>query len=258
MDSRRGLEMWGPVGRWAFLNWPRGSWQYDLICGAIIVGLFVLPNPPSAQMDVDAVLAAIETADQQVESFTAEMVSTEHIALFDDEETETGTVAVLKPNFYRRDLTSPARRTESIADGKITVYVPRIKQAQIYSLDGALEDGDDMAIPIPGVSSSSALKAGYDVSLAEVSEDGGVRLYSLLMLPKPGTEPAKHFKAITMQVAEGEWHPARRIVLEDHVGDSTTIVLSNVDRGADLSPDDFRLDLPDDTEIINHGATDRP
>ncbi len=258
MDNRRGLQMWGPVGRWVFLNWPRGSWQYDLICGAIIVGLFVLPNPQQPQMDVDAVLAAIEAADNEIESFTADMSQTEYIALFDDEETETGTVAFLEPNYFRRDVTSPGVRTEAIADGEVTVYIPRAKQAQIVSLQGALEEGDESAIPIPGISSSAELKSAYDVSLQEVTEEDGVRLYSLRMIPHLGTEPAKRYKAITLQVAEGEWHPARRIVLEDHVGDTNTIVLSNVDREADLSPDDFRLDLPADTDIIRRSSTNSP
>ena len=246
--------MWGPVGRWVFLNWPRGSWQYDLICGAIIVGLFVLPNPQAAQMDIDAVLAAIEAADEQIEGFTADMSQTERIVLFDDEETETGSVAFLKPNFFRRDVTAPGMRTEAIADGQLTMYMPRIKQAQIVSLEGALEEGEQSAIPIPGISSSTALKSAYDVSLQEVTEQDGVRLYSILMIPHLGTEAAKRYKSIVLQVAEGEWHPARRIVLEDHIGDTNTIVLTNVDRDAGLSPDDFRLDLPPDTEIINRSA----
>ena len=41
---RRGLAVWGTTGRWIFLNWPRGSWQFDLICIAIIGLLFVLPG----------------------------------------------------------------------------------------------------------------------------------------------------------------------------------------------------------------------
>jgi outer membrane lipoprotein-sorting protein len=259
MDNRRGLQMWGPAGRWLFLNWPRGSWQYDLICGAIIVGLFVFPSPQPQQMDVDAVLAAIESADEAMESFTADMSQTERVALFDDEETETGTVAFLKPNYFRRDVTAPGVRTEAIADGQLTMYMPRIKQAQIISLEGALEEGAESAIPIPGISSSAALKAAYDVSLEDVTEEDGVRLYTVLMIPHVGTESAKRYKAITLQVAEGEWHPARRIVLEDHVGDTNTIVLTNVNREAGLSPDDFRLELPDGTDIIiQRGAADTP
>ena len=37
-------ELWGPVGRWVFLNWPRGSWQYDLICLVLIALLLLLPG----------------------------------------------------------------------------------------------------------------------------------------------------------------------------------------------------------------------
>ncbi len=257
MDSRRGLRMWGPVGRWVFLSWPRGSWQYDLICGVIIVGLFVLPKVPATpQMDVDAVLAAIEAAEADVDSFTADMEAIERILLFDDEETETGTVAFLRPNYFRRDVLEPGVRTEAIADGKLTVYMPRIKQAQILTLEGALAAGEDVAIPIPGLSSSSELKSIYEVSLGEVTEEGGVRLYSVVLVPKPDTQPAKHYQTITLQVAEGEWHPARRIVMEDHVGDTNTIVLTNVVRNPGLTPDDFRLEFPPGTEIINRVPTD--
>lgn len=43
-DARKNLEVWGPTGRWIFLNWPRGSWQYDLICAVIILLLWFLPR----------------------------------------------------------------------------------------------------------------------------------------------------------------------------------------------------------------------
>jgi outer membrane lipoprotein-sorting protein len=252
MDSRRGLQMWGPVGRWVFLNWPRGSWQYDLICGAIIAGLFILPSPPATpQMGLDEVLAAIETADAAVDSFTADMTSTEHIAMFDDDEVEVGTVEFLKPNYFRRDVTEPGPSTYAIADGKITVYLPRIRQAQIVSLESAEEGGEEAAVVVPGLNSSAELKSAYDVSLDGVGEEDGSRVYRVRLVPHEGTTPAKHYQSILLYVVEGEWHPARRIVMENYSGDTTTVELSNVVRNAGLEPDDFRIDLPPGTEIIN-------
>jgi len=41
---RRGFEVWGPIGRWVFLNHPRGSWQYDVVCLVLILLLFLLPG----------------------------------------------------------------------------------------------------------------------------------------------------------------------------------------------------------------------
>ena len=256
MDSRRGLQMWGPVGRWVFLNWPRGSWQYDLICGAIIVGLFVLPNPQPQSPDLDVVLAAIAAASDALESFTADMTATERIEIFDDEETESGTVAFLKPAYLRREITDPSVRTELIADDSVTVYIPRIKQARIMPLAGSLEEGRDLEVP--GMASTSDLRTLFDVSLQDVSRaDGdGATLYVLRLVPKPDTSAARRFKTITLSVAEGEWHPARRIVLEEHAGTTTTIVLTNVDRNAGLDRDDFRLEFPDDVEIIRQAALD--
>lgn len=40
----QGLDLWGPLGRWIFFNWPRGSWQYDVICALIILLLLLLPG----------------------------------------------------------------------------------------------------------------------------------------------------------------------------------------------------------------------
>ena len=44
VDERHGLALWGPSGRWLFLNWPRGSWQSDLICVVLIALCFLLPG----------------------------------------------------------------------------------------------------------------------------------------------------------------------------------------------------------------------
>lgn len=249
--------MWGPLGRWMFLNWPRGSWQYDLICGAIIAGLFVLPNPPATpQLGVDEVLARIEAADAELTSFTADATFTERVVIFDDEEVESGTVSFLKPDYFRRDITAPGPSIDTIADGQVTLYLPRIKQAQIYSLASAAGSDEGAEIVVPGLNSSRELRAAYEISLAGVSEEAGQRLYAVRLLPKPGTEMAKHYQSITLQVVEGEWHPARRIVMENFTKDTTTVELSNIVRNPDLEADDFRLELPAGTEIIRHGQTD--
>ena len=42
-DIPVGLAVWGTAGRWIFLNWPRGSWQYDLVCAAILAALWFMP-----------------------------------------------------------------------------------------------------------------------------------------------------------------------------------------------------------------------
>ncbi len=254
MDSRRGLDLWGPVGRWAFLNWPRDSWQYDLICGVIIVGLFVLPNPEPQLLDVDAVLAHIEAADAELEGFTADMVGTTHFELFDENESESGTVAFLKPAYYRREVLEPNLRTEVYKDGEFTTYIPRVKQATILSVGEASSDGEGPQVP--GFQNSGDLKSSFDVSLqgTRVADSDGVTLYVLELVPHEGTESAKRWRVITLEVAEGEWHPARRIVLQEYGGDSETIDLSNVVRNPNLDDDDFEIDLPDDVEIVRQGA----
>jgi phosphatidylglycerophosphate synthase len=39
-----GLDAWGTAGRWLFLNWPRGSLQFDIVSVAILLALWFLPQ----------------------------------------------------------------------------------------------------------------------------------------------------------------------------------------------------------------------
>ena len=124
------------------------------------------------------------------------------------------------------------------------------------SLAGSSEEARDL--DVPGMVSNSDLSVSFSVTLEGISlDDGdGATLYMLHLVPKPNTSAARRFKRIGLSVAEGEWHPARRIVLEEHAGTTTTIVLTKVQRNAGLEPDDFRLDLPEDVEIIRQAALD--
>jgi outer membrane lipoprotein-sorting protein len=238
-----------------FLNWPRGSWQYDLICGAIIAGLFVFPSPPQvevAPLGLDDVLRAIETADEGLTSFEANMVTTDHFALFGDTEVETGTLAYLKPGFLRRELVEPALHTLIVSEGMAKIYIPRINQAQYYPIDTS-EEGQKLVVP--GMASAPELRAAYDVTLAEVQpDDGAGRVYVVELVPLPDTEAAKLWTSITLSVREAQWHPAERIVTVQHNGDTTTIELTEVVRNPDLKPSDFDLELPDGVEIIRHST----
>lgn len=253
--ARAGLQLWGTVGRWVFLNWPRGSWQYDLICGAIIAGLFIFPSPQQTEvtpLGLDDVLRAIETADDGLESFEANMVTTDHFALFGDTEVERGTLSYLRPGFLRRDLVEPAPHTLIVGDGMAKIYIPRINQAQFFPIDTS-EEGRKLVVP--GMASASELRAAYEVLLAEVlPDDGAGQVYVLELLPLPATEAAKHWTTITLSVRAGQWHPAERIAIVQHNGDTTTIELTDVVRNPDLKPSDFELDLPDGVEIIRHST----
>ena len=283
--SRPGLALWGSVGRWVFLNWPRGSWQYDLICAAVIAGLFIFPGPEQSgePLGVDAVLSEIERADATLESFTATIVTTEYFVLFDERSVERGTMAFLKPNSVRREIEEPALRTEVLAEGLAQVYIPRINQVEQFPVESS-EQGQQLVVP--GLASASELRVAYEVSLLEVADQieqesgedtqsagpgspgetaGGAvavaaatqeagRFYVLRLVPRLETEAAKHWKSIVLWVPEGQWHPARRIVMQQHNDDTNTIDLLGVVRNPGLEPEDFELDLPADVEIIRHAA----
>ena len=154
----------------------------------------MLPNPEPQLLDVDAVLAHIEAADAELEGFTADMVGTTHFELFDENESESGTVAFLKPAYYRREVLEPNLRTEVYKDGEFTTYIPRVKQATILSLGEESSDGEGPQVP--GFQNSGDLESSFDVSLqgTRVADSDGVTLYVLELVPHEGTEPAKRWR----------------------------------------------------------------
>jgi outer membrane lipoprotein-sorting protein len=226
-----------------------------VICGAIIAGLFIFPSPQQTDitpLGLDDVLRAIETADNELTSFEADMVTTDQFVLFGDTEVEKGKLSYLRPGYLRRDLVEPAPQTLIVGDGVAKIYIPRINQAQFYPLDTS-DEGRKLVVP--GMASTSELLAAYDVSLADVlPDDGAGRVYVLDLVPLPGTEAAKHWTSITLSVREGQWHPAERIHIVQLNGDTTTYELTNIVRNLDLKPSDFELDLPDGVEIIRHST----
>lgn len=290
--ERPGLALWGPLGRWVFLNWPRGSWQYDLICAAIIAALFLLPGPGATtdqgDLDVDGVLRRMNEAAETLESFTAGFTSTKEYALFDESEVESGTIHYLEPAFVKREVEAPSRRVEVVGPEVAEVYVPRINQVQRYRLGDEREAsarGDRPRLALPGLSEPEELRRSYDVRLEGIVDElgdgstggdgsrgersargverqggdagadaaeSGARYYVLELTPLPDSEAARHWQTLRLWVPEGEWLPARRIVLVEHTGDVTRIDLREVERNTDLEPSDFDLDLPSGVEVVEH------
>lgn len=333
LGGRPGLALWGPVGRWVFLNWPRGTWQYDLICAAIIAALFVLPGPqaevqmeprpgprlaqrraepaPSPnlagtihgawggtavpvaaarepvqgwspaslvhggtvavrpevgrteavvdtsttsarplQLDADGVLREMERVGRSLESFRAGFTSTKQYALFDDREVESGTLLFLQPSYVKRMVEEPQLRIEVVSSGRAQVYVPRVKQVQLYTFDDGSTGQPRFALP--GISDPVELREEYDVALQGIDGEAAERYYVLELTPLSGSDASGHWRTLRLWVPDGTWLPAHRIELVEHTGDTTRIDLHDVVRNPGLSRSDFELDLPSDVEVVRH------
>lgn len=222
--------------------------------GFVILSLAATPpSPPSVatqQFDVDEVLSALLAAEAELKSFTAEMVMTEHSALFGDSTFERGTLAMLKPGYVRREIVEPANRVLVVADGLARLFIPRIKQVQEYVLDELSEQSGELSQSPTSV--ASALRDEFDSSIAGIrtSADGRADIYVLEMFPIAGSAAAKRWKQVTLWVQAGDWYPPQRTILMEHTDDTTMIELSAVERNPGLEPKDFELDLPPGVEII--------
>src|SRR5437773_2403700 len=153
-----------------FLLWTfgRGTWQYDLMCGLILVFIFLTPiaafhenrafhpSPPwqtsaSASGEVDQVLAKMEEAGKGFTSLSAELSQKKYTAIlqeFDPEEKGSFAYARTKEGqaLIRKEIKTPTPTIAIINKDEGVIYHPKIKQAQRIHLGQYKDKAEFMAI----------------------------------------------------------------------------------------------------------------
>jgi outer membrane lipoprotein-sorting protein len=140
-------------------------------------------------------------------------------------------------SFVRIDWRSPAQETLAVADGKYTLFRPRLNMAY----EGSASSNKDQVSGVLGFGlniSRQQLSAKFEPQyIGEETLYGGVRVSHLKLIPKTA---ARYRYAEIWVDAEGM--PVQTKVVEKN-DDATTIRLTDLQRNARLSTDEFHLQL---------------
>ncbi len=196
---------------------------------------------------VKAVLEQMDAAQKGLETFTAKIVETRHLALLNDPEVLRGTLSFRQPGMIRWEYASPEPRIYVLADGELTGWLPEKKRAEKMKL-GRHERRIRRLVAIGQDSAGLA----REFKIVAVPSDNGSEFEHLRLTPR-SRRVRKQVSQIDLHIDLEKGLP-RKIQFETGQGDLVVLELSDVVANPTLADEVFTLNLPEGVEIVE-GAT---
>ena len=218
----------------------------------VVAAVAVVPTPRAGAQSaglVSAVINRMESNRRDLRSLRSGISMTKYNAQIRDEDEFSGEVIYMpgegRNARVRVDWQSPQRETLAVTDGKYTLFRPRLNMA--YQGDANSNRSKVSGVLGFGLNvSRQQMASAYEAPqfLGEETLWGGVRTSHLKLVPRGN---ARH-KYVEIWV-DGSGMPVQTKVVERN-DDATTVRLTNVQKNARISLDDFKLQLPSATKIV--------
>ena len=146
--------------------------------------------------------------------------------------------------FVRINWSKPAEEILSVVNGKYVLYRPRLNQAIIGETKNPKGSGKaNSALAFMNMSRAQ-LKANYSIRyMGQENVSGGIPTWHLELTPKT----KQKYKLADLWV-DGNGMPIQAKVTEDN-NDTTTVLLTNLQKNARINAGDFELKLPENVKI---------
>jgi len=196
---------------------------------------------------VSSLLNRMERNRQSLKSLRASVDMVKYNAQIGDEDKYKGVVLYLpaagRNAYVRVDWSSPQRETLAVADGKFTLFRPRLMTAY-QGKAGTGRGKQGVAFEFLNMSRQQ-LASRYDVQpIGEETLWGGVSTSHVKLVPKGGAS----FKYAEAWI-DSQGMPVQTKVIEKN-DDSTTVRLTNMQRNANIPLEEFFLKLDSKVKII--------
>lgn len=196
---------------------------------------------------VSSVLNKMERNRQSLKSLRASVDMVKYNAQIGDEDKYKGVVlyvpAAGRNAYVRVDWSFPQKETLAVADGKFTLFRPRLSMAY-QGKAGTGRGKSGVAFEFMNMSRAQ-LASRYDVQpMGEETLWGGVSTSHVKLVPKGGAS----FKYAEAWVDAGGM-PVQTKVVEKN-DDSTTVRLTNMQRNANIPLAEFILKLDSKVKIV--------
>ena len=205
-------------------------------------------NAP-AQGIVNEILARMDAHNKSLTSLRADATMVKFQSQLNVSDPSVGTTAYLpikgKNPAVRIDWTSPQKESLAVIDKKYVIYRPSLSQAYTGTTDSAKGNAKAGSALAFMNMSKAQLKANYSVKyLGEETVKGGAKTWHLELTPNARTS----YKSADVWV-DGNGMPVQSRVTE-HNNDSTTVLLTNLQKNVRINTSEFKIDLPKGTKII--------
>ena len=150
-----------------------------------------------------------------------------------------------KQIYLRIDWKKPVVEQLAIANGKYVMYKPATKQAIVGTVDSVKGSGKSGGVLAFMTMNRAQLRENYDVKYAgEETVSTGVNTFHLVLVPKKATS----YKSADLWVDTNGMPVQAKIVEKNN--DTTTLLLSNIQRNATVKAKDFKISPPKGTTIV--------
>jgi len=222
---------------------------------ALLVGTIAVISPTSADAQgaglVSSLLNNMERNRRSLTSLRANLSMEKYNAQIKDTDRYSGKV-VYKPAagrsaYVRVDWQKPLGEILAVADGQYTLYKSRLGTAYIGNAKSGGRGGTKFGSALDFLNMSRQQLVARFEPLQDIYEEtlwGGVHTTHIKLVPKGGAS----YKYAEVWV-DGNGMPIQTKVVEKN-DDATTVRLTDLERNAGVSLDEFRLQLGSDVKKI--------
>ena len=219
---------------------------FTAIAFLLLTGTFTVET--KAQNTIGVVLSRMEEHNKNLTSLRANVKMEKYNSQLDESDLYEGKTTYLpqrgKNPYVRIDWSKPAEESLAVINREYIIYRPRLKQVMKGSVDTA-KKGAGVNNPLSFINMSRAeLKANYSIKYIGEETASGVKTWHLELTPKNGNS----FKLANIWV-DGNGMPVQMKVTEKN-NDTTTVVLSNLDKNSTINASVFTINYPKDTKVV--------
>lgn len=200
-------------------------------------------------VSLEEILKKVEGANAQLETMEADINYSRVITLLDSEDTSKGILKYKKPKKVYIKF-QPPRNEINIIDGTyIWIYHPEEKQVEKYEMSSGGDASQGMDIFELGYEfSTEKIKQNYNITLLDdvLTKEG--TLFHIELIPKEDFDT--DYSRTLLWIREGLWLPVQFQLYESDGEIVNTIELSNIRINTKIPDEVFKLDIPDDVEVI--------
>jgi len=220
------------------------------IAFALFLNVFAATET-KAQNILPEILKRMEAHKNSLTSLRTDVMMVKENAQLEETDTTEGMAFYLpakgRDALIRIDWTKPVQETLAVVNKKYVIFKPRTKSAIVGNASDAKGSGKANNLFAFINMSKDELKANFNIKyLGQENVKGGTQTWHLEMTPK--NPAASKFKIAEMWV-DGDGMP-RQIKITESNKDTTTLLLSNLQKNKAIKTDVFKVNLPKGTNIV--------
>lgn len=203
-----------------------------------------------AQGQLNKILERMEAHRNTLTSLRSDITMVKFNNQLEESDTYQGTTIYLpgkgRDALVRIDWVKPRRESLAVVNKEYVLYNAALKQAIVGKVNDTTKNNAQANNALAFMNmSKDQLKANYSVKyIGEEKISGGIPVWHLELTPKI----ASSYKSADLWV-DGNGMPIQAKVTEKN-GDSTTILLSNLQKNGTIKASVFKIDLPKGTKVV--------